>query len=799
MSYDDRVVYCTRLLLSVCVCVTGNVHNHNQASCNAQITPHTHAARALDMSSPNTTLALSEAMEPCTWSNLSERARRNLMLRCLVHIIKENTSADKHATLDAVCKHEEEEENPTIEFELRLQLCKIVGANVVRDAFAEMSKRFARSTEEMRKANNDTPNEDPTSSEHTVTIMLDFHTFLPRLIRICKDAAAEPSTAESRAARMPFRYDRRPSASALDDFLTVWFDRYLLATINHIKGLDRVADVSSVLDTLCDELHRQGMNDLEFLLATTAIALVECNQTTMQYPELGRDCRDHKKNALFLFVMADVFAGTHQRLMRQLHLAFNLSAYAHLVYMDIVDAATTDVRRARGVRRKMFDAIKAFADEGRSWLPAPWMDLLDDGACVFAHTAPGRLACDEMKSLFDICFPDQAAPNIFRVFMQSNFAIPFTLPGVAHANVWESDLPGSVALHMLSTDVCGVVHSYDALLYYARSLLGDERQLGQRIKLQRRLCMILIYIGYNFQFNVVNATPLEDSMEFMEYMKGNCISERRVAVNHDEAERWVGGMREIFVYITHHCPSGFVRLLEGDVLSRGSYVAYYENVLLHMGALYPTRETLHMLQASTWVHKPRIAQLVDDIRHTLFGSHMAAADIEVSLVLDDSPNTPPPASSAAAARRRRRKRNQKSRRAKVDDDDVHEQGEHVHSDTTEENVVVDDQVDGQRDEAAPTIPITTPAISDNQDQEACDDESASLRHKLEDMLCCPITHEIMHDPVILSDGFTYERRAIEAWLARDTTSPMTGAVMADRTITPNHMVRTMIAQLHPHR
>ena len=31
---------------------------------------------------------------------------------------------------------------------------------------------------------------------------------------------------------------------------------------------------------------------------------------------------------------------------------------------------------------------------------------------------------------------------------------------------------------------------------------------------------------------------------------------------------------------------------------------------------------------------------------------------------------------------------------------------------------------------------------------------------------CPITHEIMHDPVIDKDGNSYERVAIEAWHAR---------------------------------
>lgn len=42
---------------------------------------------------------------------------------------------------------------------------------------------------------------------------------------------------------------------------------------------------------------------------------------------------------------------------------------------------------------------------------------------------------------------------------------------------------------------------------------------------------------------------------------------------------------------------------------------------------------------------------------------------------------------------------------------------------------------------------------------------------------CPITSEIMSDPVICEDGFSYERSAITAWFSRDKkTSPMTNMV-----------------------
>ena len=36
-------------------------------------------------------------------------------------------------------------------------------------------------------------------------------------------------------------------------------------------------------------------------------------------------------------------------------------------------------------------------------------------------------------------------------------------------------------------------------------------------------------------------------------------------------------------------------------------------------------------------------------------------------------------------------------------------------------------------------------------------------------LLCPITQEIMTEPVVAADGHTYEKKAIEAWLYKNMT------------------------------
>jgi len=60
---------------------------------------------------------------------------------------------------------------------------------------------------------------------------------------------------------------------------------------------------------------------------------------------------------------------------------------------------------------------------------------------------------------------------------------------------------------------------------------------------------------------------------------------------------------------------------------------------------------------------------------------------------------------------------------------------------------------------------------------------------------CPISCQVMHDPVVLSDGHTYERRHIERWLSQKGTSPVTGAALADGSVMfPNHALRNAIEE-----
>merc|ERR1719453_1094161 len=60
-------------------------------------------------------------------------------------------------------------------------------------------------------------------------------------------------------------------------------------------------------------------------------------------------------------------------------------------------------------------------------------------------------------------------------------------------------------------------------------------------------------------------------------------------------------------------------------------------------------------------------------------------------------------------------------------------------------------------------------------------------------LFCPITHDVMTDPVVAQDGHTYERNAIEKWFSKgNLKSPTTGEEMPSTALVPNRAIRAQI-------
>ncbi|KAM1115637.1 hypothetical protein TB2_006158 [Malus domestica] len=79
--------------------------------------------------------------------------------------------------------------------------------------------------------------------------------------------------------------------------------------------------------------------------------------------------------------------------------------------------------------------------------------------------------------------------------------------------------------------------------------------------------------------------------------------------------------------------------------------------------------------------------------------------------------------------------------------------------------------------------------------QASTDKNHKVPPVIPDDFRCPISLELMKDPVIVSTGQTYERSCIEKWLeAGHATCPKTQQSLSNTTLTPNYALRSLIAQ-----
>ncbi|XP_028941464.1 WD repeat, SAM and U-box domain-containing protein 1 isoform X3 [Antrostomus carolinensis] len=71
----------------------------------------------------------------------------------------------------------------------------------------------------------------------------------------------------------------------------------------------------------------------------------------------------------------------------------------------------------------------------------------------------------------------------------------------------------------------------------------------------------------------------------------------------------------------------------------------------------------------------------------------------------------------------------------------------------------------------------------------------SVSVTIPDEFLCPITRELMKDPVIAADGYSYEKEAMENWLSsKRRSSPMTNLPLPSPILTPNRTLKMAISR-----
>ena len=86
-------------------------------------------------------------------------------------------------------------------------------------------------------------------------------------------------------------------------------------------------------------------------------------------------------------------------------------------------------------------------------------------------------------------------------------------------------------------------------------------------------------------------------------------------------------------------------------------------------------------------------------------------------------------------------------------------------------------------------------VDDHVTRKAFDISKLNQTSHLPRSIYCPITNFPMTDPVICSDGYSYDRISIEKWLQKKMTSPYTGADLPNSNLIPNHALRNTISEL----
>lgn len=54
--------------------------------------------------------------------------------------------------------------------------------------------------------------------------------------------------------------------------------------------------------------------------------------------------------------------------------------------------------------------------------------------------------------------------------------------------------------------------------------------------------------------------------------------------------------------------------------------------------------------------------------------------------------------------------------------------------------------------------------------------------------------DVMNEPCVAADGYTYDRSAIEEWLEEHDTSPMTDSPLRSKNLLPNYTLYTAIME-----
>ncbi|KAL3024305.1 hypothetical protein AAZX31_04G113200 [Glycine max] len=80
------------------------------------------------------------------------------------------------------------------------------------------------------------------------------------------------------------------------------------------------------------------------------------------------------------------------------------------------------------------------------------------------------------------------------------------------------------------------------------------------------------------------------------------------------------------------------------------------------------------------------------------------------------------------------------------------------------------------------------------DRAQCSASIVTIKSKPPNHFICPILQDVMDDPCVAADGYTYDRKAIEKWLEENDKSPMTNMALPHKHLIPNYTLLSAILE-----
>ncbi len=100
--------------------------------------------------------------------------------------------------------------------------------------------------------------------------------------------------------------------------------------------------------------------------------------------------------------------------------------------------------------------------------------------------------------------------------------------------------------------------------------------------------------------------------------------------------------------------------------------------------------------------------------------------------------------------------------------------------------------------SATTVPLPSTPVTTQSTEEEEEEIVENFTCTVPESFRCPINMTIMRNPVICSDGHSYEKRAIQEWFRKSNKSPQTNLVLDNQILIPNHSLRKSIEEFIQH-